>query len=71
MKQLDNFNEVIMLDLEKIRKELDQKATFKFFKMQRRYQKYYYDYNNLSIILTIDTSTNTACHLSVTKKGSI
>ena len=57
-----------MLDLEKIRKELDQKATFKFFKMQRRYQKYYYDYNNLSVILTIDTHDNTACQLSVTRK---
>lgn len=57
-----------MLDLEKIRKELDKKAQLKYIKLQRRYQKYYYDYNNLSVILTIDSHDDKVKHLSVTRK---
>ena len=57
-----------MLDLEKIRKELDKKAQLKYIKLQKRYQKYYYDYNNLSVILSIDSHDDKVSHLSVTRK---
>lgn len=57
-----------MLDLEKIRKELDKKAQLKYIKLQKRYQKYYYDYNNLSVILSVDSYDDKASHLSVTRK---
>lgn len=69
VKQSKNFNEVIMLDLDKIRKELEQKAELKYIKLMRKNQSYYYHYKNLDIVLRIDIVTNKPQYISITRKA--
>lgn len=57
-----------MLDLEKIRKELETKAELKYIKFHRKNQLYYYRYNNLDIVLRIDIVINKAQYISITRK---
>lgn len=57
-----------MLDLEKMRKELESKAELKYIKLHRKNQLYYYSYKNLDIILRINIIFNEAQYISITRK---
>ena len=57
-----------MLDLEKMRKELETKAELKYIKLHRKNQLHYYSYKNLDIVLRIDIITETVQYISITRK---
>lgn len=57
-----------MIDLEKMRKELESKAELKYIKLQRKNQLHYYTYKNLDIVLRIDITTEKAQYISITRK---
>ena len=57
-----------MLDLEKMRKELESKAELKYIKLQRKNQLYYYSHKNLDIVVRIDAVTDKAQYISITRK---
>lgn len=57
-----------MLDLEKMRKELESRAELKYIKHQRKNQLYYYTHKNLDIVLRIDIVTDKAQYISITRK---
>lgn len=58
-----------MLDLEKIREELELNGELKYIKLQRKNQLHYYSYKNLDIVLRIDIRTETAQYISITRKA--
>ena len=58
-----------MLDLEKMRKEIESKAELKYIKLQRKNQLYYYRHKNLDIVLRVDITTDTAQYISITRKA--
>lgn len=58
-----------MLDLEKMRKELENKAELKYIKLHRKNQLYYYSHKNLDIVLRIDVTTDKAQYISITRKA--
>ena len=58
-----------MIDLEKMRKELESKGELKYIKLQRKNQIHYYSYKNLDIVIRIDIRTETAQYISITRKA--
>lgn len=58
-----------MIDLEKIRKELENKAELKYIKLHRKNQLHYYSYKNLDIVLRINITTDTVQYISITRKA--
>lgn len=58
-----------MLDLENIRKELENKAELKYIRLHRKNQLYYYSYKNLDIVLRIDITSDKTQYISITRKA--
>ena len=57
-----------MLSLRQIHLELKKHGTLKYIKLQKRYQLYYYDYKDLTIMLRLNITNNDIEYMSVTKK---
>ena len=57
-----------MLSLKEIHQELKKRGKLKYIKLQKRYQLYYYDYKDLTIMLRLNITTNDIEYMSVTKK---
>lgn len=57
-----------MIDLEKMRKELENKGELKYIKLHRKNQLHYYSYKNLDIVLRINIITERTEYISITRK---